>query len=89
MGRYSLHAADQVVIAGYFLLLAAVGFYFWRRMRHVRDLFTGGPLFGVGCLLMCSAVMLPAGSGRTIDVAVGLFLCISGGGFYVLGRGRG
>ena len=42
MGHYSLHAADQVVIAGYFLLLAAVGFYFWRRMRHVRDLFTGG-----------------------------------------------
>jgi SSS family solute:Na+ symporter len=42
MARYSLHAADQVVIAGYFLLLAAVGFYFWRRMRHVRDLFTGG-----------------------------------------------
>jgi solute:Na+ symporter, SSS family len=42
MARYSLHAADQVVIAGYFLLLAAVGFYFWRRMRNVRDLFTGG-----------------------------------------------
>jgi SSS family solute:Na+ symporter len=49
----------------------------------------GWTTFGVGCLLMCSAVMLPAGSGRTIDVAVGLFLCISGGGFYLLGRGRG
>ena len=188
MVRYSLHEADQVVIAGYFFLLAAVGFYFWRRTRNVRDLFTGGnnipgwlaglsfyrtafsaftfaayseiayrygivaltltwssvvsmivgtiflaggwlverktaakrariesffhrldePMnlaesvpvsghfssmpvigwttFGVGCLLMCSAAMLPAGSERTIDVTVGLFLCISGGEFYLLGR---
>jgi hypothetical protein len=35
---------------------------------------------------MCSDAMLPAGSARTIDVAVGLFLYISGGGFYLLGR---
>jgi hypothetical protein len=48
----------------------------------------GWTTFGVGCLLMCSAAMLPAGSGRTIDVGVGLFLCISGGGFYLFGRER-
>ncbi len=39
---HHLHAADQIVIAGYFALLAGIGLYFWRRMRHVRDLFTGG-----------------------------------------------
>jgi len=46
----------------------------------------GWTTFGVGCLLMCSAAILPAGSGRTIDVAVGLSLCISGRGFYLLGK---
>jgi solute:Na+ symporter, SSS family len=38
----TLHYADQIVIIGYFVLLAAIGLYFWRRMKHVRDLFTGG-----------------------------------------------
>ncbi len=37
-----LYLADQIVIVGYFLLLASVGFYFWRRMKRVADLFTGG-----------------------------------------------
>jgi Na+/proline symporter len=46
----------------------------------------GWTTFGVGCLLICSAAILPAGSGRTIDVIVGLFLCISGSGFYLLGK---
>ncbi len=38
----TLELADHIVIAGYFVLLASIGLYFWRRMRHVRDLFTGG-----------------------------------------------
>lgn len=38
----TLELADHIVIAGYFVLLSAIGVYFWRRMRHVRDLFTGG-----------------------------------------------
>ncbi len=38
----TLVAADHIIIAGYFVLLASIGVYFWRRMRHVRDLFTGG-----------------------------------------------
>lgn len=38
----TLVLADHIVIAGYFVLLACIGVYFWRRMRHVRDLFTGG-----------------------------------------------
>ncbi|HEY7786702.1 MAG TPA: sodium:solute symporter family protein [Pyrinomonadaceae bacterium] len=37
-----LQLADHIIIAGYFLLLTAIGFYFWKRMRHVRDFFTGG-----------------------------------------------
>ena len=37
-----LQLADHVIIAGYFILLALIGFYFWRRMKHVRDFFTGG-----------------------------------------------
>jgi SSS family solute:Na+ symporter len=37
-----LETADHVVIIGYFLLLTLIGFYFWRRMRHVRDLFAAG-----------------------------------------------
>ena len=37
-----LHTADHVIIAGYFLLLTLIGVYFWRRMKHVRDFFTGG-----------------------------------------------
>jgi Na+/proline symporter len=37
-----LHTADYVIIAGYFLLLTLIGVYFWRRMKHVRDFFTGG-----------------------------------------------
>jgi solute:Na+ symporter, SSS family len=41
MGK-GLHVADYIVIAGYFVLLTAIGVYFYRRMRHVRDLFTGG-----------------------------------------------
>lgn len=38
----TLVLADHIVIAGYFVLLACIGVYFWRRMRHVGDLFTGG-----------------------------------------------
>lgn len=37
-----LHTADYIVIAGYFFLLTMIGFYFWRKMKHVRDFFTGG-----------------------------------------------
>jgi len=37
-----LHTADYIIIAGYFLLLTMIGLYFWRRMKHVRDFFTGG-----------------------------------------------
>jgi SSS family solute:Na+ symporter len=37
-----LHTADHIIIAGYFLLLMLIGVYFWRRMKHVRDFFTGG-----------------------------------------------
>jgi len=36
-----LHAADHVVIIGYFALLTLIGLYFWRRVRHTGDLFTG------------------------------------------------
>jgi Na+/proline symporter len=46
----------------------------------------GWTTFGVGCLLIGSAIILAPGSGRTIDVAVGLFLCIAGSGFYLLGK---
>lgn len=37
-----LNSADHIVIAGYFVLLTCIGLYFWRRMRHMRDLFAGG-----------------------------------------------
>lgn len=37
-----LHTADHIVIVGYFLLLTMIGLYFWKRMRHSRDFFTGG-----------------------------------------------
>lgn len=37
-----LHTADHIIIAGYFALLLGIGVYFWRRMKHVRDFFTGG-----------------------------------------------
>ena len=37
-----LHTADYIIIAGYFFLLSMIGVYFWRRMKHVRDFFTGG-----------------------------------------------
>ena len=37
-----LHTADHIIIAGYFALLLIIGVYFWRRMKHVRDFFTGG-----------------------------------------------
>ncbi|HTK38325.1 MAG TPA: sodium:solute symporter family protein [Pyrinomonadaceae bacterium] len=37
-----LHTADYLIIAGYFLLLTLIGLYFWRKMKHVRDFFTGG-----------------------------------------------
>ncbi|HLJ14049.1 MAG TPA: sodium/solute symporter [Bryobacteraceae bacterium] len=39
--QHNLQLADQIVIVGYFALLAGIGLYFWRRMKHVRDLFTG------------------------------------------------
>ena len=37
-----LHTADHIIIVGYFLLLTLIGVYFWKRMKHVRDFFTGG-----------------------------------------------
>ena len=37
-----LHTADHIIIVGYFLLLTLIGIYFWKRMKHVRDFFTGG-----------------------------------------------
>lgn len=37
-----LETADHIVIIGYFALLTLIGLYFWRRMRHVRDLFAAG-----------------------------------------------
>jgi SSS family transporter len=37
-----LESADHLVILGYFALLTLIGLYFWRRMRHVRDLFAAG-----------------------------------------------
>ena len=40
--HYRLQIADEIVIVGYFVLLASIGFYFWRRMKNMRDLFTGG-----------------------------------------------
>ncbi|HEY3836299.1 MAG TPA: sodium/solute symporter [Bryobacteraceae bacterium] len=40
--QHRLQTADEIVIAGYFVLLAAIGLYFWRRMKNMRDLFTGG-----------------------------------------------
>jgi len=38
----TLQPADHVVIAGYFVLLAFIGIYFWKRMRRASDLFAGG-----------------------------------------------
>ena len=37
-----LHTADHIIIVGYFALLTLIGVYFWKRMKHVRDFFTGG-----------------------------------------------
>ena len=37
-----LQTADHIVIVGYFVLLIGIGFYFWKRMRNVREFFTGG-----------------------------------------------
>ena len=37
-----LHPADHVVIVGYFVLLASIGVYFWKRMHRARDFFAGG-----------------------------------------------
>lgn len=37
-----LQTADHIVIIGYFALLIGIGLYFWKRMRDVRDFFTGG-----------------------------------------------
>ena len=38
----TLQPADHVVILGYFVLLAFIGIYFWKRIRRARDLFAGG-----------------------------------------------
>lgn len=38
----NLQVADQIVVIGYFALLALVGLYFWKRMRQASDFFTGG-----------------------------------------------
>ena len=37
-----LHTADHIIIVGYFGLLTLIGLYFWKKMKHVRDFFTGG-----------------------------------------------
>ena len=37
-----LHTADHIIVVGYFALLTLIGLYFWKRMKHVRDFFTGG-----------------------------------------------
>ena len=37
-----LHTGDHIIIVGYFALLTVIGLYFWKRMKHVRDFFTGG-----------------------------------------------
>ncbi|HVH55507.1 MAG TPA: hypothetical protein VM791_04600 [Vicinamibacterales bacterium] len=39
---HPLESADHIVITGYFALLTLIGLYFWRRMRHTRDLFAAG-----------------------------------------------
>ena len=39
---HRLETADHVVILGYFALLTLIGLYFWRRVRHTRDLFAAG-----------------------------------------------
>ncbi len=38
----SLRPADYVVIAGYFVVMLGVGAYFYRRMRRMKDYFSGG-----------------------------------------------
>jgi SSS family solute:Na+ symporter len=40
--NHDLQIADHIVIIGYFVLLIGIGLYFWKRMRDVRDFFTGG-----------------------------------------------
>ena len=35
-----LHSADYVILVGYFVIMLAIGAYFWRRMRGLRDYFT-------------------------------------------------
>jgi len=42
MMPHGLQTADHIIIVGYFVLLMIIGFYFWRRMKHARDFFTGG-----------------------------------------------
>jgi solute:Na+ symporter, SSS family len=37
-----LETADHIVITGYFALLMLIGLFFWRRMRHTKDLFAAG-----------------------------------------------
>jgi SSS family transporter len=39
---HRLETADHIVIVGYFALLTLIGLYFWRRVRHTRDLFAAG-----------------------------------------------
>jgi len=39
---HRLETADHIVIVGYFALLTMIGLYFWRRVRHTRDLFAAG-----------------------------------------------
>jgi solute:Na+ symporter, SSS family len=36
-----LQASDHIVIIGYFVLLAGIGLYFWKRMKHAGDFFAG------------------------------------------------
>jgi SSS family transporter len=37
-----LHAVDYAMLVGYFLLMLAIGVYFYRYMKGMRDYFTGG-----------------------------------------------
>ena len=38
----SLHVADQAMLIGYFVLMLAIGVYFYRYMRGMKDYFSGG-----------------------------------------------
>jgi Na+/proline symporter len=49
---YGLHPIDLAVIAAYFAVVTAVGFWAARRVRGEQDYFMGGRRFGKGLLVM-------------------------------------